>query len=57
MRAEQAERRWRRAAGERVEPQAAQPSDEERLRVLRMVEDGKITTEQAADLLRAIEGK
>lgn len=56
MRAEQAERRWRRAAGERVGPQPATATDEERLRVLRMVEDGTITPEEGADLLGAIEG-
>jgi len=57
MRAEQAERRWRRAAGERVGPQPTNATDEERLRVLRMVEDGTITPEQGADLLGAIEGR
>jgi hypothetical protein len=57
MRAEQAERRWRRAAGERPTPEPEGATDEERLRVLRMVEEGKITPEQAADLLGAIEGR
>jgi len=57
MRAERAERRWRRAAGEPAVPQREGPTDEERLRVLRMVEEGRITPEQASDLLGAIEGR
>lgn len=55
LRAEQAERRWQRASGQRPRPEPA--SDEERLRVLRLVEQGKITPEQAADLLAALEGR
>ncbi|MBN1955210.1 MAG: hypothetical protein JW900_09200 [Anaerolineae bacterium] len=57
MRAEQAERRWRRASGQRPRPERPAVSDEERLRVLRMVEEGKVSPEQAADLLAALEGK
>jgi hypothetical protein len=57
MRAEQAERRWRRASGQRSAPIEQGATDEERLRVLRMVEEGKITPEQASDLLGAIEGR
>jgi len=57
MRAERAERRWRRASGQppRSEPEPA--SEEERLRVLRMVEEGRITPEQASELLAALEGE
>jgi hypothetical protein len=55
LRAERAERRWQRASGR--EPQLQQTvTDEERLRVLRMVENGKITPEQASELLAALEG-
>jgi hypothetical protein len=57
MRAEQAERRWRRASGQRPAPKKQEATDEERLRVLRMVEEGKITPEQASELLGAIEGR
>jgi len=57
LRAERAERRWRRASGRRGRPRREPPSDEERLRVLRLVEQGKITPEQAADLLAALEGR
>ena len=56
MRAERAERRWRRASG-RPSPHREPPSDEERLRVLRLLEQGKITTDQAAELLAALEGR
>ena len=56
MRAERAERRWQRASGERPRPQPQPASDEERLRVLRMVEQGQLTPEQASDLLAALEG-
>jgi hypothetical protein len=55
LRAERAERRWQRASGREPRPQPA-VTDEERLRVLRMVEDGKITPEQASELLTALEG-
>jgi len=57
IRAERAERRWRRATGERPPAEQQAPTDEETLRILRMVETGKITPGQAADLLGAIEGK
>jgi hypothetical protein len=56
LRAERAERRWRRASG-RPERSERQPvSDEERLHVLRLLEVGKISPEQAADLLSALDG-
>jgi len=57
LRAERAERRWRRATGQRVPPPQEPTTNEERMRVLRLVEEGKITPEQAADLLDALEGK
>lgn len=57
LRAERAERRWQRATGQRPRPRREPPSDEERLRVLRLVEEGKISPEQAADLLAALEGR
>ncbi len=57
MRAEQAERRWRRASGQSTHARRQQVSDEERLRVLRLVEVGKITPQQAAELLAALEGR
>ncbi len=54
LRAERAERRWQRASGRR--PRRTEPAtDEERLRVLRMVEHGKLTPEQASELLAALE--
>lgn len=57
LRAERAERRWRRASGQKPRPERAPATDEERMRVLRMVEEGKITPEQAAELLAALEGR
>jgi hypothetical protein len=61
MRAERSQRRWERASGRKPRPQPRpQPepvSEEEQLRVLRMVEQGKITPEQAADLLEAMKGR
>jgi hypothetical protein len=57
LRAERAERRWRRASGRRTRPRRAQATDEERMRVLRLVKPGKITPEQAADLLAALDGR
>lgn len=55
LRAERAERRWKRASGQK--PPSDEPAtDEERLRVLRMLEEGKITPEQASELLDALEG-
>ncbi len=57
MRAERAERRWKRASGRRPRPSREAVTDEERMRVLHMVEEGTITPEQAADLLAAMEGQ
>jgi hypothetical protein len=57
LRAERAERRWARASGRRSRPRRGGLSDEERLRVLHLVEEGKITPEEAADLLAALEGR
>jgi hypothetical protein len=57
LRAERAERRWRRASGHRARPRRTPATDEERMRVLRLVEEGKVTPEQAADLLSALEGR
>lgn len=57
MRAERAERRWRRVSGRAERPEKAAATDEERLRVLRMVEGGKLTPEQASELLAALEGE
>ena len=57
LRAERAERRWQRASGQRPRPEREPATDEERLRVLRMVEEGKVTPEQAAELLAALEGR
>ncbi|RLC81938.1 MAG: hypothetical protein DRJ03_17475 [Chloroflexi bacterium] len=57
LRAERAERRWRRASGQRPRPRSKLISDEEQMRVLRLVEEGKISPEQAADLLAAMEGR
>jgi hypothetical protein len=57
LRAERAERRWQRASGQRPRSKRAPVTDEERMRVLRMVETGKLSPEQAADLLAALEGR
>ena len=59
LRAERAERRWQRVSGKPKHKPKARPqiSDDERLRVLKMVEEGKITPEQAAELLAALEGR
>jgi hypothetical protein len=57
LRAEQAERRWQRASGRAARLRREPPTDEERLQVLRLVEAGKITPEQAAELLAALEGR
>ena len=57
LRAERAERRWRRVSGRRPRPKQEPATDEERMRVLQLVEEGKITTKQAADLLAALEGR
>jgi hypothetical protein len=57
MRAERAERRWQRASGRRSRSRREPATSEEQLRVLRLVEEGKITPEQAADLLGALRGR
>ena len=57
LRKERAERRWKRVSGQRAAPPKPPVSDEERMRVLRMVEEGKIAPEQAAELLAALEGR
>ena len=57
LRAERAERSWRRASGRKSRPKQEPATDEERMRVLRLVEKGKITPEQAADLLAALGGR
>jgi hypothetical protein len=57
MQAERAERRWRRVSGERAAPNESSVSAEERLRVLRLVEKGQISPDEAADLLAALEGR
>lgn len=57
LQAERAERRWRRFSGEREAEPERPVSDEERLRVLRMVEQGQISPDEAADLLAALEGR
>jgi hypothetical protein len=60
IRAQHAERRWQRASGQRSSEQTAAPETpadnlkEERLSILRMVEDGKITSDEAAKLLSAL---
>lgn len=55
--AERAERRWQRVTGQRPSPRRPAISDEERLRVLRLVEEGRISPAEAADLLDALEGR
>ena len=57
IRAERAERRWQRVSGQKARPRREAVSSEEQLRILRMVEEGKITPEQAADLLAALNGR
>jgi hypothetical protein len=57
LQAERAERRWRRVSGRQAPTREPAVSDEERMRVLRLVERGKITPEEAADLLAALEGR
>ena len=57
LRAERAERRWQRVSGQKPRPRQEETTDEERMRVLRLVEGGKLTPEQAADLLAALEGQ
>jgi len=57
LRAERAERRWQRVSGKRQPQRERKVTDEERMRVLRLVEEGKITPDQATDLLAALEGR
>lgn len=57
MQAERAERRWQRASGRRPELSRTAATEEEILRVLRLVEEGKLTPAQAAELLAALEGR
>ncbi len=57
LRAERAERRWQRASGKKPRPPRETVTGDEQLRVLRMVEEGKISPEQAADLLAALNGQ
>ncbi|MBN1979139.1 MAG: hypothetical protein JW918_17215 [Anaerolineae bacterium] len=57
MRAERSQRRWERASGQKPRPRPEPAGEEEQLRILRMVEQGKITPEQAADLLEAMKGR
>jgi hypothetical protein len=57
IRADRAQRSWERASGQKPRPRPEPVSPEEQLRVLRMVEQGKITPEQAADLLEAMKGR
>jgi len=57
IRAERAERRWRRVSGKKPESRRGAVSNEERLQVLRMVEEGKVSPDQAADLLAALDGR
>ena len=56
MRAERSQRRWERTSGQKARPRPEPVSEEEQLRVLRLVEQGKVTPEQAADLLEAMKG-
>ena len=57
LRAERAERRWQRASGRKPRARREPVTSEEQLRVLRLVEEGKVTPEQAADLLAALGGR
>jgi DUF4097 and DUF4098 domain-containing protein YvlB len=57
MRAERSQRRWERTSGQKARPRPEPVSEEEQLRILRMVEQGKVTPEQAADLLEAMKGR
>jgi DUF4097 and DUF4098 domain-containing protein YvlB len=67
LRAERAQRRWQRMGAQRPSPAAPPParpqrppsepvSEDERLLILQMIQEGKITTEEAARLLEALEG-
>ncbi len=57
LRAERAERRWQRASGRKPRSRREPVTSEEQLRVLRLVEEGKVTPEEAADLLAALGGR
>ena len=57
LRAERAERRWQRVSSKGQPRSKTQATDEERLRVLWLVEAGKIAPDQAIDLLAALEGR
>ena len=64
LKAERAQRRWQRMSAPPSAPSAPSPgqpaaaaiTEEERMRVLRMVQEGKITASEAAQLLEAMEG-
>jgi DUF4097 and DUF4098 domain-containing protein YvlB len=62
LKAERAQRRWERLGARRPSPPPTpkRPSEpvkeEERLMILRMVQEGKISTDEAARLLEALEG-
>ncbi len=55
-RAERAAGSWGFSAGRPPAPPAEPVTDQERLMILKMVEEGKITADQAAQLLAALEG-
>ena len=55
-RAERAAGSWSFPAGRPPAPPAEPVTDQERLMILKMVEEGKITADQAAQLLSALEG-
>jgi hypothetical protein len=55
-RAERAAGSWGFSAGRPPAPPAEPVTDQERLMILKMVEEGKITADQAAQLLSALEG-
>jgi len=57
MRAERERRKWRRVSGHLGVRHESGATDEERLRVLRMVEEGRITPQEATELLAALEGR
>jgi hypothetical protein len=55
-RAERAAGSWGFTVGRPPVPPAEPVTDQERLMILKMVEEGKITADQAAQLLSALEG-
>jgi hypothetical protein len=55
-RAERAAGSWGFPAGRPPAPPSEPVTDQERLMILKMVEEGKITADQAAQLLSALEG-